>query len=87
MSKFCVCIYESKKNTKRFLEVTEKKLSDRLKEINKGIEIDKEISKNIPYKIIYSETYKTKKEAEERLKFLKSEPRIFQPIPKKLLRK
>ena len=82
MAKYKVCIIESKKTKKRFIEYTDKKLVVRIRELNKGRKVlNKWLLKNRPFKIVYCETHDTKKEAIERVSFLKYEremsPDIF----------
>jgi hypothetical protein len=82
MPKYKVCIIESKKTKKRFIEYTDKKLTVRTNELNKGRKVlNKWLLKNRPFKIVYCETHDTKKESIERVNFLKYEremsPDIF----------
>jgi len=76
MAKYSVSIIESKKNKKRYLDLTSKSVPARMKEINKGGTDDKFLNANKPFKAIYTETYKKKEEAEERIEFMRNEARV-----------
>lgn len=65
-----VYVLKSLRNNKRYVGYTSKSREVRLKEHNTGI--TKFTSRNLPYILIYYETFDNKKEAIIREKFLKS---------------
>jgi len=67
---FTVYILQSLKNKKRYIGYTNKEAEKRLKEHNNGS--NSFTRQNKPFKLCYTELYKTKAEAIRREKFLKS---------------
>ncbi len=67
---FFVYILKSIKNNKTYVGSTHKKVNDRLKEHNSGS--NKWTRHNIPFKLVYFESFHCKKCALHREKFLKS---------------
>jgi predicted GIY-YIG superfamily endonuclease len=81
MKNYKVCIIEGKKTKSRFIEYTDKSLSERLKELNSGKKnLKKWILKNRPFKIVYHELHDTKRDAVERVNYLKNEKRLTPAI-------
>ena len=77
MAKHNVCIFESKKTKKRFIEYTDKSLAERLKELNRARKgVTKNLLKGRPFKLVYNESYATEKEALERVVLLKHEAKM-----------
>ena len=67
---YYVYILKSKKNSKRYTGCTSKYPTVRLKEHNSGT--DNWTRQNGPFKLVYSETFESKREALRREKFLKT---------------
>ena len=86
MAKCRLCIFESKKTKKRFLETTGDETAVKLEKLNKNKKENSWVEKNRPFRLVYCEVYNSRKEAEERLDFLKSEERISVPVPEKIFK-
>ena len=75
MKEYNVCIFESVKSKRRFLESTDEKIPSKLREINKSRKESWFVA-NRPFKAIWHEKYNSKAEADERLEELKNEERV-----------
>jgi len=78
MAGFRLCIFESRKTGRRFLECVDKTAKERLNQLNRGRkDISERTKAQRPYKLVYSESYKTAQECRERSKFLRNEKALM----------